>query len=251
MLPMKKNRRKLYWTALGIFLVALVIWIFARQKSAVNDKIEVPVSKGNFVVTVTTTGDLEAKNSENISGPSSSRLREARLWELTIDDIIPDGTVVDSGQYVARLDRSELTNSIKDKEIEVETALNNLTVEQLDTALTLRSARNELLNLAYSVEEAQISVDQSVYEPPATQRQANINLDKAKRSLSQAQENYSIKLEQALAKVSEVSTSLKKKQRELDNLYAVNEEFTIYAPKSGMLVYERDFNGKKKESVLR
>lgn len=240
---MKKTR---LWIIIAVVVIIAVLFVVVRRTSQSGTaRLEAAAVQGTFVITITTTGDLEAKNSENISGPSVMGLREARLWELTIDDIIADGTVVDSGQYVARLSRSELTNRIKDKEIEVETAQNNLITTQLDTALSLRSSRDELINLEYNVEERQIAVDQSMYEPPATQRQANIDLEKAQRALRQSQENYNLKLEQAVVKMSEVQTSLRKKQGELANLYELNKEFTIFAPRSGMVVHKRDYSGKK------
>jgi multidrug efflux pump subunit AcrA (membrane-fusion protein) len=96
------------------------------------------------------------------------------------------------------------------------------------------------------MEEAQIAVDQSIYEPPATQRQVQIELDRAQRSLDQAVRNYSLKSEKAVANMSEVSTALRKKQSEYEKLVALNAEFTIRAPKAGMVVYQRDYDGKKR-----
>ncbi len=114
---------------------------------------------------------------------------------------------------MARLDRSELTNKIKDQEIDIENFQNNYTKTQLDTTMDLRAARNELVNLKYATEEAQIAVDQSIYEPPATQRQVQIELDRAERSLDQAERNYSLKYEKAVANMSEVANALRKKKK--------------------------------------
>jgi HlyD family secretion protein len=47
----------------------------------------------------------------------------------------------------------------------------------------MRQARDELINLEYAVEEMQIKLDQSQFEPPATIKQAEIDLDKAKTSV--------------------------------------------------------------------
>jgi hypothetical protein len=241
-----KSKRKIYIIVGVVLAMLLLVWLFFRPKSDSSVQIKATVKKGNFVISVTTTGDLEAKKSEKINGPSPTGMREARLWQFTIDDIIPDGTVVDSGNYVARLDRSELTGKIKDKEIEIETKQNDFIKTQLDTTLTLRTSRNELVNLHYNMEEAQITVDQSIYEPPATQRQAQISLESAQRSYNQAIRNYAVKLEQAIANMNEVSTALRKKESEYQKLVELNNEFTIYAPKAGMVIYERDYDGSKR-----
>jgi hypothetical protein len=240
------TNRKIYWGLAGIITILLVVWYFTKTDQNETVLLEAPVKQGLFVISVTTTGELEAKSSEKIYGPSSAGLREARIWELKIDDIIPDGTIVDSGDYVANLDRTELTNKLKDKEIEIEQFQNNFTKTQLDTTMELRSARNDLVNLKYAMEEAQIAVDQSIYEPPASQRQVQIELDKSKRSYDQADRNYSLRTEKAVANMSEVSTALKKKQGEYQKLMDLIGEFTVNAPKSGMVIYQRDWEGKKR-----
>ncbi|MBU2650800.1 MAG: efflux RND transporter periplasmic adaptor subunit [Bacteroidetes bacterium] len=224
-------------------LVIIIIAIIFSSGSKPSETIMVEVKQGEFRINVTTTGELEAKNSEKIIGPSN--LREFRIWELKIEDIIPDGTVVDSGQYVARLDKTEFANKLKDKEIELEQALTQFTKTQLDTTLELRETRDELINLKYNLEERQIAVDQSIYEPPATQRQVQIDLDKAQRAYEQATSNYKVKRDKAIANMSEIAAELRKNQQEYDQMKALEEEFTIVAPQSGMVIYRRRWDGQK------
>ena len=57
----------------------------------------------------------------------------------------------------------------------------------------MRQSRDELINLKYGVEEKDIVLAQSKFEPPATIKQNEINYDKAKRAFDQATENYKIK----------------------------------------------------------
>lgn len=243
---MNKNQRQLTLIIIALLTLILIVWFIARPEKNTASTVEVTSKKGTFKITVTTTGELEARNSEKIFGPSPTLLREARIWQLKIDDIIPDGTIVDSGDYVAQLDRTELTNKLKDQEIDIEQFLNNFTKTQLDTTMELRAARNELINLRYALEEAQIAVDQSIYEPPASQRQVQIEYDRAMRSLDQAERNYSLKYEKAVANMSEVATALRKKQIEYTKFIELSKEFTIRAPKSGMVIYQRDWDGKKR-----
>lgn len=227
-------------------MLVVAAWYFMRPTDPASTSLEVPVSFGRFVISVTTTGELEARSSEKIFGPSPTSLREARIWQLRIDDIIPDGTVVDSGDYVATLDRTELTNKFKDQEIELEQLQNQFTKTQLDTTMTLRAERNNLVNLSYAVEEAQIAVDQSIYEPPATQRQAQIELDRAQRAYDQAKRNYALQYEKAVANMSETVTALRKAENKYTDLQDLNSQFTIKAPKAGMVVYQRDWEGRKR-----
>ena len=54
----------------------------------------------------------------------------------------------------------------------------SLSKSQLDTTLQLRETRDKLINLKYAVEEKKIILEQSKFEPPATIKQAEINLRK-------------------------------------------------------------------------
>jgi multidrug efflux pump subunit AcrA (membrane-fusion protein) len=238
---MKKS--KIYLISLAALLLIVIIWIVAGSNPDKETTVKVPVKFGKFDITVTTTGELEAKSSEKINGPVN--LRDFRIWQIKIEDIIPDGTVVDSGEYIATLDRTELVNKMKDQELEIEKLETQFTKTQLDTTLELRTNRDNLVNLKYALEETQIVVDQSIYEPPATQRQAKIDLERAQRNYEQAVENYEVKLRKSEAEMQEINTSKKKVQSDYNKMVAVLKEFTIYAPKSGMVIYRRGWDGQK------
>jgi HlyD family secretion protein len=238
---MKKNR--IYLISLGALLLVVIIWIFAGTGSEKENTVKVPVKSGKFDITVTTTGELEAKSSEKIMGPVN--LRDFRIWQIKIDDIIPDGTVVDSGEYVASLDRTELVNKMKDQELEIEKLETQFIKTQLDTTMDMRTTRDNLINLKYELEEKQIVVDQSIYEPPATQRQAKIDLERAQRNYDQAMENYDVKLKKANADMAEINTSMRKVRSDYNKMVEILNQFTIFAPKSGMVIYRRGWDGQK------
>ena len=115
---------------------------------------------------------------------------------------------------------------------------------KLDTTLQMRESRDQLINLEYAIEEQQIVLEQSQYEPPATIKQEEIKLIKAKRALSQAKENYKIKKQQNVAKMQEVNANLRKEQNEQKSLSNLMGEFNIIAPEDGMLIYRKGYDGK-------
>lgn len=239
------NRKNLIILVVSFVSLVALIWYFSSDSGEASKTITIEVERGEFVIDVTTTGELEARSSEDIEGPNPNGLRNARIHRYMIEDIVPDGTVVDSGQWVATLDRSDLQNKITDQELEVEKLETQFVKTQLDTTLTLRAARDELINLRFALEEKQIVVDQSIYEPPATQRQVKIDFEKTKRSLNQNVENYEIKSQKAKADMREVAANLEKSRRVLREFIDLKSEFIIMAPKSGMVNYKRDWTGKK------
>ena len=236
------TRKKSIYLIGGVLLLAIVAY-FLFGKSNKTKEITATVKKGNFPIEVTTTGELVAKSSEKIYGPAG--LRQIQIWQVKIQDIIPDGTVVDSGQYVATLDRTEISNKIKDEETNLEKLESQMTKTRLDTSLDLRNARDELINLKYSLEEKKITLEQSKYEPPATIRQVEIELEKAKRSFEQAEKNYKLRYEKAVANMQEVSASYNQAQRKLQQMTDVLKQFTVQAPKAGMVIYKRNWDGNK------
>ncbi len=235
--------KKKYILIAVLALVVVGLWYLLREDAQTFEAITVPVSKGDFEISVYTSGELEAKNSENISGPSGLRL--VGIWNAQIAELIPEGSVVEEGDWVATLDRTEISNRIQDLETELEKLETSYTQLMLDTTMEMRNARDELVNLQFNFEEAQISLEQSQFEPPATIRQAEINLDKAERALKQAQENYELRRQQAEARMSEVNASLNQVKRRYQNMMDVLDDFVIHAPKGGMVIYRRNWDGSR------
>ncbi len=236
--------KKWFWLAIPALVILLIIWNIQKSSSTVADDILLQPEFGEFIVSVTTTGELQAKNSTEIRGPSKARM--ARIWNMKITDLVDEGTVVKAGDYVAELDRSELTSNMEETELNLDKLTSQLVQAKLDSTLTLSQARNEITNLGYNLEQMQLQMDQAKFEAPAIQRQAEINLEKAVRSLEQAKENYQTKVQQAIEKIKIVEADLAKEQRQYDLQLEVSTGFKIHAPENGIVIYAKEWNGKKK-----
>lgn len=226
----------------GIALIIILLVVYTSSSSESGTDVIVKVEKGDFVVDIMTSGSLDAKNSVKITGPNG--LRNYRIWNVTIQDIIDEGTFVKKGQYVARLDPSELTGKIKDAQLALDQQQSQFTQTKLDTTLAMRQSRDEIDNLKYAITEKDLVVEQSQFEPPATIKKAEIDLEKAKRSLTQATENYQIKKQQNAAKMRQAAAELTKVKNELEGLNSLSKEFTVTAPEDGMLIYQKSWDGK-------
>lgn len=235
-------KKKYIYISTAVLAVLLTIVLLTRQTSQGDSAIVLAVSTGEFVIDIVTSGELEAKNSVKIMGPAS--LRNFRIYNMTIQDIIDEGTVVEEGQWVATIDRSDFDGKLKDVQIDMEKEMAEYTQTQLDTTLQMREARDELVNLEYAVEEMKIKLEQSKFEPPATIKQAEIDLEKATRKLQQAIENYSIKHEKNSARMRERDAELRKRQNEYNKMNALSDKFNIKAPKPGMVIYAKGWDGK-------
>ena len=225
-------------------IILIIVYQTSKGGSAENSEILTAAQYGDFVIDVATTGELEAKNSVNITGPNG--LRRAQIWQIKIDDIVDEGTVVAKGDYIARMDQTELMDKIQQARNDLQQSDSKYTQMKLDTALELREARDELINLKYEIETKEIVVEQSEYEPPATQTLAKIEFQKAKRTLNQAQEAYSLKSKKAVAQMQEAAASRNDDLNKVSFLETLLSEFTVTAPEDGMVIYARTWNGTKK-----
>ncbi|HTH57559.1 MAG TPA: efflux RND transporter periplasmic adaptor subunit [Cyclobacteriaceae bacterium] len=228
----------------GAVIVVLLVGFFVVRGNKDGDVADIMavVKKGKFKVEIETTGELEAKNSVKIMGPGG--LRNFQVWQVTIQSIVDEGTVVKKGDWIATLDRSEFHNKFSQKQIDYEKANSKFVQTQLDTTLIMRQSRDELINLRYTVEEKDIVRQQSKFEPPATIKQTEIDLDKAKRGYQQALDNYKIKKSQNVEKMNEVGAELRKVKSEFDGMNKILESFDVKAPEAGMVIYEKGWDGK-------
>jgi HlyD family secretion protein len=241
------KKRTIWIISIIVVVVFIVILAFSSSPGDKNVLLETQVKQGPFEIIVSVTGELKAEHSEEIMGPEQLRSRNLRFNNIRIQDLIPEGTVVKAGDYVATLDRTEADNQLKDIMNEEEKSNSQYNKTKLDTTIQLRNLRDELINMKFSMEEAQIKLEQSKFEPPATIRQAQIELDKTKRSYEQAQKNYLLKEQQAVEDMSMVSVELNKAQRRREEMVSILDKFVIKAPAPGMVIYQREWDGQKRK----
>jgi HlyD family secretion protein len=245
------------------------------------------VKNGLFEITVTNTGDLIAERSLDIKGPEIGQSNQENQGggnqgrqggggnqggggggggiqvrvsggggggsdmhaaDLKIQDIVPEGTTVKEGDFIAQLDRSSYANTLKDERDNLTTLQTNLEMKILDTAVVLTNLRDDLKNQRYVVEEANITLAQSKYEPPATIRQAELTLDKAKRSLEQKKKSYELSVARTLSEIRREKMRLARGTRLVTDLEDFLAKFTITAPSSGMVIYKKERNGSKRKA---
>ena len=234
---------------LPILIVALVIggpiaWYkWPSNAAAAEAALTAPVKQGKFTVTVTTTGELRARKFVQIQGPNSMA---AQVYQSKITWLVPEGTVVKVGDKIAELDRSPAATRLQNVMLDLQKAQAEFTNATLDSALTLATAREDVKTAEYAVEEKKLAKDQSKYEAPTIQRQAEIDLEKAQRGLIQAQQSLDTKTKQAVAKISVNAADLSRQQNNLKMVQDAMNGFTITAPSPGMVIYVREWNGKKK-----
>ncbi len=201
--------------------------------------------KGDFEISISASGEILPEYSIDIKAPEVSRGRDFHASDLKIQDIVPEGTEVKEGDYIATLDKTQFDNTLKDERERLSTFRNNLEMKKLDTAVTLTTLRNNIKNQKQTLEEAEITLRNSRFEPPTTIRQAEIDLDRQKRLLEQRERGYQLKVAQAKRDIATLTMWYNRIDRRVASLEEVLAGFTIKAPSPGMVVYKRDRRGNK------
>jgi RND family efflux transporter MFP subunit len=235
------------WTIPLVIASLLVVpgaWLLARESDTPATTVGTKVKQGEFKVVVTTAGELRAVKFVQVQGPPNAQ--QAESYQMKIASIVPEGTVVKEGDVVAELDRSGIAAKRAEVFIALQKAEAQFEQAQLDSTLNLSKAREDMKTMELQLEEKRIAKEQSVYEAPSIRRQAEIDYEKAERALAQAKVDYKTKTEQAQAKMREVGADVERSRNKLEIVDRVMQGFTIRAPSDGMVIYVKEWNGKKK-----
>ncbi len=235
----------------GIVIVAALAGLYAFNLMTSKDNtagLYAEVSRGKFEVVVSTTGELVAEKSVEITGPAFSQGRDVRSTSVRITDLIPEGTEVKKGDFVASLDKTELDNTLKDSRERVTEMEAQLEMLLLDTAMTMNNLRDQIINQIHTVEEAELRFRNSKYESPMTQRDAEIDFEQSKRVLDQLNRSFELNKARTGVNVATRKMWLGRMKRRVADYEEVLASFTITAPSDGMIIYYKTRFGTKRKA---
>ena len=259
-------KRTFITTGIIVLFSFIVLIVFNRLTSGKNiEKTFEEAKEGTFDITVTGAGELLPEKSIDILGPSIGDTHgnsnhggnrsdggshrgggfDFYVTDFKIQDMVREGTIVKKGDYIAQLDRTSYYNSLKDAIDNLNTLHTNVDRKILDTTVTLTSLRDDIRDQRYAVEEVAIDLAQSKYDPPATQRKAQSNLDKEQRALEQKIKDYKLKYTWVVADINNAKMLLSDGTKLVSDLREFLSKFTIRAPASGMVTYKKDGVGAK------
>jgi hypothetical protein len=230
----------------GVSILALVVlgyYLLKPGNATSNTNLFASVNKSNFLVSVSATGELKAKKSTMIRGPQG--MRTAQIYNTTIKDIIPEGTLVKKGDYVASLDKSELATKIQNIQTEIEKENTKLEQIKIDTAIQMKGIRDQIADQEFNMAQERLEIERNKYEPQMVIEQSQLKLKNSERSMVQLQNKAELMVIQSEAKVREIEATIKQQDAKLSQMMELSESFNIKAPEDGMLIYQRTWNGKK------
>src|SRR5688572_18019588 len=229
---------------LAALLVVAGAWAMARGAAEDDSTLIARVKSGPFKVRVNTAGELRARNFLRITAPANAQ--SAAQYHMRIASLVPEGTFVKEGDVVAVLDRAGIASTLAD----VNTALRRAQAQGeqagLDATLNLSRARDEIRTLELELEQKTLAKEQALHEARTVKRRAEIDYEKARWALEQAKNDYLTKTSQAQAKTRNVGADRERLANQARIVQEVLQGFTVRAPASGIVIYEREWDGKKR-----
>lgn len=176
--------------ALGITVLAVPALrnpLFSSLSSGGNKKdttyITDQASKGPFRVTVTERGQLDSLNNVTLTSKVKGY--------TTILSIVPEGTMVKTGDLLCELDSALLVDKEKQQQIQVTQA--EATLKQAEENVAIQKTQNESDNSAAKVALKLAELDQTKFLEGESERDLNVKegaITKSREDLQRAEENF-------------------------------------------------------------
>ena len=236
-----RKKKRLVLISISVILIAGII-IFLKVKQSANI---FKVKKDNFEAIISCKGEIQSEKAVLINFPDILGDRTLDIYGLQIKDMVPEGTIVKKGDYVALLDQGrikELTQQNLER-LKIVTAEYN--DSKIDSAVSLKTKRDELEQLNFDLQYKKIDLEQSVYESPAYQRMAQLEYNRTVRLLDSKRRNYLMRqngLKMRCARSEQMFNDLTEKDNKYQQALVATQ---ITAPDDGMVIYARKWRGQK------
>ena len=230
-------QKRWFWPALAALL--LLIWLFGSQDDgkARSEPVWSDLRLSDLTVDAVETGEIEAVHSVDLSPPMEWRM------DMQIIAMVPEGTVVQAGDFLVQFDTSELEDRL-------ELAQNSLTslLAQRDGLRAQQSARISQLkaNIAaatYSEEIAVLQRELLKYEAAVKRMDAELEEKKAQISLIEARTNLESQEIIDFSSLSTLRVEIEKNRGEVRELEEKIGNLTLRAPIGGLVVYKEIESG--------
>jgi len=236
-----KKHHRLALIALAMILIVAAIAYFSLKRSSNIYE----VKRDNFEAVVSCKGEIQSEKSLLISFPDILSDRTLSIYQSQIKDLVPEGTVVKKGDYVALLDEGRIKQLAQQNAENLQKVSASFNDSKLDSAVTLSSNRDELEQLEFDLKYNKIDVEQSVYDSPANQRKTQIAYDRTARLIDSKRRSYRMRQNELKIKCGWNERKLKETEEMNQKYQQALMATRITAPSDGMIIYARNWSGHK------
>lgn len=236
-MKLSKSKKIILLSSALVVLLLVALW-FLRIKPAMG---MYKVKRENFEAVITCKGEIQSEKAVLILLPDVFGDRRLELWDMQIKDLIPEGSIVKKGDYVALLDQGRIKQLKENNEATLKRLIFNYNDEKIDSSVTLVEMRNSIEQFGFDLKYKKIEMEQSVYESPAYQRKAQMAYERALRQLDARIRSYHMTQNSLRTIVKRLETQIEEFTSKDEKYKKALDEARITAPQDGMLIYGRTF----------
>lgn len=237
--PLFKNKKVLSGIGAGLILL---IFFLLKPSAHVSNIPTFKVKKDKFLITVSESGELRAKNSVSVSAP---RIR----GNLKIVYLIPEGTYVKTGEAVVKFDPTEALTNLKDAEAKLEIALSEREKVVANHKAEMTRLESDLKGAGLSYELSKLNLEQMKFEAEIKQQEAKLNHQRNELSFIKANQDLESRKIIHQSELSKVEIEAQQKRSDLERSKRDLEMLTLIAPMEGLVVYEINWGTGRKVAI--
>lgn len=228
-----KNKYLLFSSLVVIILVGILL---LTGVSSVDPQIPTyKVKRDNFLVTITESGEIRAKNSVPVNAP---RIR----GNLKIIYMIPEGTTVKPGEMLMKFDPIEALTAVKDAKSQLDIAMSEKKKLQANHESNMAKMESSLKSAEISFELSKLKLEQIKYEAEAKQQEQKLQYQQDEISYNRTKKEYESMLLIQQSEMAKMNVEIEQKRGELERAQRELDELTVTAPAPGLVVYSVNWN---------
>ena len=235
-------KNKYIWIAIAAVLTGAAVII---GNSAVSTEEVYKVKSGPFEQVISTKGEIQGKNAVIITLPDELNLRDLRIYQIKINDMVQEGKMVEKGDWVATLDNTELKKRMQDNMQDLNKSRAELNDAKIDSAIQLTDLREELREFKYDLEYQEIELEQAKFESPAYQRKQQMKYNQLLRQMEKKRRDYQLKELDLKVKTHRIEKRFERYNDIDKKLKKAMAATRVTSPQAGMIMYAKDYRGRK------
>ncbi len=227
-------------------IMGVLLTISLSCQSGSDAQIETyTVNRGDFVYSVTETGELKAVNSHTISAPSISW----RFGTLKITKIVEEGKQVEEGELLVEFDRAEVLKSFDDAKAELEIAKAELRKAEANHQSQIEGLEADYEKTKLQHRISQLNLEKASFESEIRRKEIELELEKAGISLEKAGQEIENQKSINREEISKLELKINQVESKLEEAEETLAKLSITAPTPGIAIIERSWMTRNKYQV--
>lgn len=219
------------------FLILSILFLLLGCEKVANQA----VKEEKVEVIVYASGELESKQTAIIAPPSISR-----MWQYQIKQLLPENSQVKKGELLVSFDDKKITDSLFDKQVELDCAQKELDNKKIKEIATEQELILAVAEKKMEFEKAKRKAE--VFDNSRSEndmKKSEIDFTVAQNDLFLSQEKLNFHKKNSLLNLKLAQGRVDRLTAEIDDFNKDIERLKVKAPMDGMVIYKANWEGEK------